>query len=44
MRLPVRRLAVYLKPDEFSVEEFKDSADLIAWKAAVTLYYWKERT
>jgi len=43
MNLPVRRLAVYLKPDEFSVEEFKDSADLIAWKAAVTLYYWKER-
>ena len=43
MRLPVRRLAVYLTETDFKVREYRDPGDLIAWKAAVTLYYWKER-
>tara|TARA_R100000963_G_C4645987_1_gene110496 strand:- start:2162 stop:2773 length:612 start_codon:yes stop_codon:yes gene_type:complete len=40
---PIQRIAVYLTADSFQMREFRDDADLIAWKAAVALYYWKER-
>jgi len=40
--LPVKRVICYLQPGAWTMREANDPADLLAWRAAVNVYYWRK--